>query len=429
MIDWNRRTAAHLYRRAGFGATTEELERAVAEGLEATVERLVDYEPVDNSALDRRLAGIDLDTAIGIVRWWLTRMIFTARPLEERMTLFLHDHFATAIHKVREADWMLQQNQLLRRFAVGDFTELTIEISKDPAMLVWLDNYRSRKEHPNENYGRELLELFTLGHEAYTEDDVMAAARAFTGWTISRQTRRFVFADVFHDHGQKTFLGQTGDWNGDDIVRMACATESHAHFIAHKLFEYFAYVSPEESVVDELAHVYMQADTSLEALVRAILLSPEMYSEKAILTKVKSPVEYAVGVQRQLGIDRAATRYTVNVLAAQGQVPFNPPDVDGWPSGLAWINSGTLLGRMNFAAGAAAAFDPLRFAGTEPIGSAGEMVDRWLDALGPLEVDAHTRMRLEEYLAAGSGLSAATFTAKGQGLAHLILALPEWQLN
>lgn len=429
-IHWDRQAAAHLYRRAAFGATSAELDRAVADGLEATVARLTDLS-ADNSALDARLAalGVDLATLGGIARWWITRMIYTARPLEEKMTFFLHDHFATGFQKVSEADWMLQQNRLLRSFALGDFTQLTIEISRDPAMLRWLDNFLSRKERPNENYGRELLELFTLGHGAYTEEDVLSAARAFTGWTLSRQTRQFIYVDAFHDHGQKTFLGRTGDWNGDDIVRMACATREHARFIARKLFEWLAYAPAEDSVVERLADVYANGGTSLRALVTAILTAPEMYSDAAKWSRVKSPVEYAVAAARQLRIDRDPSRAAFVMLGAQGQVPFNPPDVDGWPDGLAWINSGTILGRMNYAQSLSALLDPRAFAGGAPVGSASQMVALWLEHLGPLEVDAATRAALEGYVASGGGLSSQNQLARGRGLAHLVLSLPEWQMN
>ncbi len=427
---WDRHTAAHLYRRAAFGATAEELDRAVGEGLEATVARLTDF-TIDNAALEQRLAALafDLTTLGGLARWWITRMIFTARPLEERMTFFLHDHFATGLQKVADEGWMLQQNHLLRRFALGSFTELTIEISRDPAMLRWLDNFLSRKEQPNENYGRELLELFTLGHGNYTEEDVLSAARAFTGWTISRQTRQFAYVDAFHDHGAKTFLGKTGDWNGDDIVRMACATPEHARFLARKLFESFAYAPAEDDVVERLAAVYTDSGTSLRALVTAILTAPEMYSEHALWSRVKSPVEYAVAAARQLRIENDPSRPASVMLVGQGQVPFNPPDVDGWPEGLAWINSGTLLGRMNFAQALSASLDPRVIAGNERIATASEMVALWLDRLGPLEVDAETRAALEEYVESGEGLSPQNQLARSRGLAHLVLSLPEWQMN
>ena len=431
-VVWNRRLAAHLYRRAGFGGTPEELDRAVAEGLEATVERLIHPELVPNDALDQRLAAlpIDLTKFPGIIRWWLTRMIFSARPLEERMTLFLHDHFATSFAKVSDPGAMLQQNELFRRFALGRFDELTIEVARDPAMLRWLDNFLSRKDNPNENFGRELLELFLLGHGNYSEDDVMAATRAFTGWTLSRQTRQFVFVDAFHDHGLKTFLGQVGDWNGDDVVKIACAQAAHGEFLARKLFEWFAYAGPDHGTVERLANAYRSGGNSLRDLVRAILTDPEMYSERAVWTKVKMPLDFVVSAARHLALTSDPTRLAGAYLPALGQIPFYPPDVDGWPEGLTWINSGALLNRMNYANGAAGMADPATLGPAPGQSSAAELVTRLLGILGEVEVSAHTRMLLERYVAPDGALpSGFELRVKGRGLAHLILSLPEWQMN
>lgn len=428
-IVWNRDAAAHLYRRAGFGATPQELDRAREQGLEATVAGLIDYEGVDNSALEARLAalGPEPTTAIEIVTWWLTRMVFTARPLEERMTFFLHDHFATGLRKVQRADWMLGQNRLLRKFALGDFTDLTIEVSRDPAMLIWLDNFTSRKQSPNENFGRELLELFTLGHGNFSEADVKAATRAFTGWTISRQTEEFTFIDAFHDYGQKTFLGHTGDWNGDDIVRFACADRSHAPFIAGKVFGWLAWDEADESTIAPFAEAYASSGNSLRELVETILRSEAFYSERARWAKVKSPVDFVVSALRQLEISRDATRFAIGILAAQGQLPFDPPSVEGWPAGMTWLNSGTLLGRMNFASAASALADPVRVSANAGA-SGSELVAAMLDRFGlSTAVDS---MPLEAYVSPGGTDPVGNErTSRVRGLAQLILSLPEWQLN
>ena len=428
-IVWNRDAAAHLYRRAGFGATPQELDRALEQGMEATVAGLIDYEGVDNSALEARLAALGPEpaTAIEILTWWLTRMVFTARPLEERMTFFLHDHFATGLRKVQRADWMLGQNRLLREFALGDFTELTIEVSRDPAMLIWLDNFTSRKQNPNENFGRELLELFTLGHGNYSEADVKAATRAFTGWTISRQTGEFTFIDPFHDHGQKTFLGQTGDWNGDDIVRFACAAPAHAPFIAGKVFGWLAWDDADESTIAPFAESYAASGNSLRELVGAILRSEAFYSDRARWAKVKSPVDFVVSSLRQLEISRDATRFAIGILAAQGQLPFDPPSVEGWPAGMTWLNSGTLLGRMNFASAASALADPVRVSASAGA-SGSELVAAMLDRFGlSTAVDS---MPLEAYVSpGGTDPVGSERTSRVRGLAQLILSLPEWQLN
>lgn len=431
-IAWNEESAAHLFRRAAFGASPSVIRRAVSDGLDATVRSLVDYELTPNAALDARLAAanFDLTTIAGISRWWITRLIWSARPLEERMTLFWHDHFATSIRKVQEAKLMLDQNRLFRSFALGNFVDLTIAVSKDPAMLIWLDNATSRKDHPNENYGRELLELFTLGNGNYTEEDVLAAARAFTGWTLDRRTFLFTFVDRFHDHAAKTFLGHTGDWDGDDVVRFACAEQAHARLMASKLFAWFAYDDPEEAVVDRLAATYLDSGNGIEPLVRAILTSEEMYSEKARWAKVKSPVDHSITALRLLNIDNdGALRLTQGALSLEGQTLFAPPDVNGWDPGMAWISSNALLTRMNFANSLGAWFDPSRFADLGSVNDAGDLVDVYLGQLGPLMVDDETRSALVSYVSADGRLPSGTeLTSKQRGLSHLILALPEWQM-
>lgn len=432
MIAWNEHTASHLFRRAGFGATAADLHRALDDGLEATVERLLDYERVPNDDLEQRLStsNFDLTRPGGLIGWWVTRMIWTARPLEERMTLFLHDHFATSIGKVNDPALMLQQNGLLRRFATGNFEALSVEISRDPAMLIWLDNWLSRKEHPNENFGRELLELFLLGEGVYTEEDVLAAARAFTGWSIrSRRNPTFLFRPAWHDYGAKEFLGETGLWDGGDIVRIACSHPAHARFVARKVFAWLAHDQPDDATIEHLAATYRNSGRELAPLIRAILLSPEMYSERALWTKVKSPLDFLVTAARQLEL-QAIRPSAVGALNAQGQVPFAPPDVDGWPDGLAWINSATLLSRMNLSNLFIAGFDPGAFvSGPAPSTPAG-VVDAMLHRLGPLHLNGATRQLLEGYLAPGGVMpTGAAAVARQRGLAQMILSLPEWQLN
>jgi uncharacterized protein (DUF1800 family) len=433
-IPWNEVNAAHLLRRAGFGGTSAEVAQAVSDGLDATVSRLVNYETIPTTDLDARLSRLALDLATfnGISRWWITRILFSPRPFEERMTLFWHDHFATAISKVGDAGAMFAQNQLLRRHAVGNFIDLTIEISKDVAMLIWLDNYTNKKKQPNENYGRELLELFTLGQGFYSELDVYSASKAFTGWTFRRAGggREFAFVDADHDHSQKDFLGRIGDWNGDDVVRIACGEFAHGRLIARKLFSYFAYENPETAVVDRFAQIYMDAGTTVKPMVEAILKSEEMYSEKALWSNVKSPVDHTLTGARQLSIDNDnISRQAINVMALEGQTLFNPPDVAGWDLGLAWISAGSLLGRMNWALSLATFFDPLAFVQGEAITTPAQMVDVFLRKLGPLLVSTETRDELIRYVSTTGQLpSGANLTAKQRGLAHMILSLPEWQM-
>jgi uncharacterized protein (DUF1800 family) len=434
-ILWNETTAAHLYRRAAWGAPADELARAVRDGLERTVDRLVNYDSISNAALDQRIASMHLrlqqpdpQTFVDIIRLWLTRMIYSERPLEERMTFFWHNHFATSVEKVGESTLMRYQNDLFRRFALGNFRALCSEVSRDVAMLFWLDNHTSVKEHPNENFGRELLELFTLGRGHYTEADVQAAARAFTGWTVDTSFYPVVFFydDNIHDHEQKTFLGFTGDLDGNDVIRIICSQEQHGRFIAGKLFAFFAYDDPEPEVVARLAKAYLNSGNDIRTLVIEILLSPEMYSSRAIWTKVKSPLDHVVGACRMMQLpDELATARTE--LARQGQVVYSPPDVSGWPKGLTAITAASLLSRMNFANDAVGDFDPFLM---DIPSTAPAIVDSFLHRLGPMEVDADSRQNLIDYLApAGAALpSGERMRVRLRGLAHLILSLPEWQL-
>jgi len=433
-VSWDRTTAAHLYRRAGFGATAEEISAAVSDGLEKTVDRLVNYEGIPNDLLDYRLAGMNLDvnpvsltSFVDMVRAWLIRMTYTTRPLEERMTLFWHNHFATSFMKVSESDLMRFQNDLFRKHAVGNFIELCIGVAKDRAMQFWLDNHLSTKDHPNENFGRELLELFTLGRGNYTEADVSASARSFTGWTLAFATFpcTYYYDDTIHDHGLKTFLGQTGDWNGDHIIRMACAQPAHARFIASKLFAYFAYDNPEPGVVDRFAEIYSGSGTDLKPLVTAILTSSEMYSPRAIGTRVKSPVEHVVMTCRMLGLLQEVPG-SRDRLDEQGQLLYAPPDVSGWKGGLTWITSAALLSRINFSNAAVAQFDLARFGAVKDAASA---VNVYLDQLGPMQITEATRQALKDYVAPGGVFpQGSAQDTRLRGLARMILSLPEWQM-
>lgn len=434
---WNTESAAHLFRRAAYGATPSELSAAVRDGFEETVDRIVHYTAIPNGSLDQRIAAMYFDPTLPFhkpVRIWLTRMIYTARPLEERMTFFWHNHFATNVRKVMNP--ILSANQverLLRPRALGNFRTLAQELARDPAMLLWLDNWTSTKEHPNENFGRELLELFTLGRGHYSEGDVQAATRAFTGWTLDLSIKPgfFLYRDDWHDHGQKTFMGETGDLDGNRVIDIITSKFDHGRWIAGKLFAELAYENPEPELVDRLARVYLDAGTEIEPLVMAILTSDEMYSPRAILTKVKSPLEHVVMSCRLLELRDEVTTHGNDVtaheyLTTQGQYPYEPPNVAGWPHGLAWITSAGLLSRINFASAAVGGFDPLVFGINS---SAEEIVENYLQRLGPMHIDSTARGELISYLAPGGSLPRGpSLLARLSGLARMILSLPEWQM-
>jgi uncharacterized protein (DUF1800 family) len=451
-VTWTRDLAAHLLRRAGFGSTKAELDLYEDLGLDGAVDRLVDYQSVSNAQLDALIAGIDFDFTRfrDVQAWWLLRLIYTARPLEEKMVFFWHDHFATSVQKV-EPEYMKLQNDLFRSpaFNLGVFEDILVSISKDPAMLDWLDNRLNRVGRPNENYARELMELFSLGEgNGYTETDIQEVARCFTGWTIRNET--YMFQNGTHDTGSKTVLGVTipgggGESDGLRVCEILAARPECARFIARKLFEFFAYPEPSENTVQKFADVYTQSGQSIRELMRAILSSDEFYSEKALFSLVKSPTEFVIGALKGLGAD-VDFRRTGPDITVLGQTLLAPPDVSGWDGGLAWINTTTVLGRANFANAIATDrtdnergyyvnVDTL-LAG-QNFKNANKLVDYLVDLMGPLPLSKKQKKPLKNYaLMNDNGVKQTPFsldaTAKDKkvrGLIHLIMTLPEYQMN
>jgi hypothetical protein len=369
---WDKTRAAHLLNRATFGATPEDIDRAVGWGMERTVDYLVDFGKVHDSFSPpdtpevpefpkRMFAGLSDDEkkkkrrefgranrdAIEETRaWWIRRMLKSERPLQEKMTLFWHSHFATGANDVKSARLMLKQNEFLRANCLGNFRDLLVGISRDPAMLRYLDNNTNRRQHPNENYARELMELFTMGIGNYTEDDVKGAARAFTGWTFRGET--FTFAKFQHDEGVKTFLGHTGNLDGTSIIDSILEQKCTAQFMAKKLLRFFVYDNPDPRIVDELASLLRTHNYEFKPVVRTLLRSEIFYSPQAYRTQIKSPAQLVVGSARLLGVtmDERAMAAAMRMI---GQDLLYPPNVKGWDGGEAWINTTTLLTRYNLA--------------------------------------------------------------------------------
>lgn len=447
---------AHLLRRAGFGASEAELNEYAALGFEGSVERLLHPEQIADD-LDAKIAALnlDLDTVAALPQYWLFRMINTQRPLQEKMTLVWHDHFATAISKVKSPQLMLLQHQLFLQRGLGSFYDLALGVSQDPAMLVWLDGNQNRKNAPNENYGRELLELFTLGLGNYTEADVAAAARAFTGWFFQAERDNannnritgatFTFNERQHDFGSKTFLGQTGNWNGDDILRIALAQPACARFIAGKLFAAFVWDNPDAATLAPFADIFVRSKYDIRAVVRAILFSPEFSSDRAYRATTKNPTEFVAGFMRTLGLPIPARDFTT-FMRQMGQELFNPPHVGGWPSGLAWIGPGTMLERANFVNRVVTArqesrnnpvvFDPAKLIAGKNLTTPEQLVDHVAALLLDGNITAEQRNALLTYLRLDDKGQPATFTlnartvdAKLRGLVRLVATAPEYQLN
>jgi uncharacterized protein (DUF1800 family) len=348
---WDRKRAAHLFRRAAFGATPEEIDAALTDGFPKTLDRLLAGEP---DAADRQELLTETGryyTDPGNLRvWWLYAMVEGGHPLREKLTLFWHNHFATSYAKVRSTKLMFDQNLTLRKHALGRFRPFLLDMSKDTAMLVWLDSNRNVKGGPNENFAREVMELFSLGVGNYTEADVREAARAFTGWHHDAEVSGFENNPVLHDDGVKTVLGRTGRWTGTDVVRICCDHPACAAFLARKLYAFFvSETPPPDKLVEPLADRFRRSDYDIAELVKAILGSRLFFSPHAYQKRVKWPVEYALGATRAVVLGRVPLADFPDPLAKMGQVLFAPPNVKGWRTGTDWLNSATLLARNNFA--------------------------------------------------------------------------------
>jgi uncharacterized protein (DUF1800 family) len=376
---WDYTTAAHLLNRAGFGGTPEQIEKLVALGHEGAVSSLVDFEkfpdptpdpdwahpdpgraerrraarnatPEQRQQLQKEERQIENGRILELRGWWLRRMAAGPRPFQEKMTLFWHGHFATSYEKVRDAYYMWRQNELFRRLATGNWLDLLTEAGKDPAMLVWLDQAQSRKEHPNENFAREVMELFSLGQGHYTEKDITEAARALTGWSLDQESQKFIYRPFFHDNGDKTILGKTGNMDGDDFLEQIVAQPQAAVFITGKLWNFFAGEMPSPELNAELADLFRRGGNNFKPLMRVIFSTEEFYTPSVVRNEIKSPVQWLIGSVRMLECELPPPVVSTNLLRGLGQDIFAPPNVKGWDGGLAWITTNNLLARYNQAA-------------------------------------------------------------------------------
>jgi uncharacterized protein (DUF1800 family) len=438
---WDLPRVAHLHRRAGFAAPWDILQRDLQDGPERSIERLLDGEPTtsngrsaaESDALFDGMAA-QLAPAASLTRLqgiWLYRMIFTAHPLRERMTLFWHNHFATSIAKVNNPALMQRQNDLLRAHALGRFPALLAAMGRDPAMLVWLDSTANRKAHPNENYAREVMELFTLGRGHYTERDVQEAARAFTGWFV--QGGRFREIAAQHDDGEKTILGRTGRFDGDDIPAILLDQPACAEFLCTKLVRAFVTeidpVTPE--LVRPLAAELRASGYDMRVPLATILRSALFHDPAVRRRRVKSPVEHAIGTLRALEIVKPTVQADAlaQACARMGQALYAPPSVAGWDGGTAWANSTTMLNRTNLILGLLSdedtglgrRFDPAALARKHGATTPEEGMNFLVDLLVQDGFDPVLRRRVST--AAKDDPKAALREA-----ATLVLTAPEYQL-
>lgn len=348
---WDEKKVGHLYRRAGFGANPEQLREGVAAGLEKTLTLLLhgakaSEEFTKTSAHYRKILGEGAD-ANAMMGWWLYVIMKTPHPLLEKMTIFWHNHFATSQAKVQHVGHMLGQNETLRVNALGNFRVMLQAISKDPAMLIWLDGVTSKKGKPNENYARELMELFSLGVGNYSEADIREAARSFTGWDVKKD--KYYFNTEEYDAGTKHVFGKKGNFTGEQIVDLCLEKKVAARFVVGKLFRYFISETlvPDEALIEPLAETFRK-NYDIAPVIETILRSNLFFSEHAYRTKLKSPIEYVMGVISSLSgkVNMIALAQSLENL---GQKLFFPPSVKGWDGGEAWVNSNTLLLRNNLA--------------------------------------------------------------------------------
>jgi uncharacterized protein (DUF1800 family) len=346
--------AALLARRTMFGATREGLEQMVSQGLEATLEQLFDYslESHPNNPFKPTANMEDPEQVQLSQRRWLFEMIHGEEPFREKLALFWSNHFVIGVDKVRKASMVSQYLETLYKHSLGLFETLTLETSKTPAMLRYLDNVQNNKKNPNENFARELLELFTLGIGHYSEDDVAAAARAFTGWTFKKDSEpyTFIFNKKQHDEASKTFLGESGNFTGEDIIARCARHDATAFFVAQKIWRGFVASAVDAYKAKELATTFRETNGDLKTIFRELFSSQAFYESAGQL--VKSPLDYVVGTLRNFGVtplDKETYKQFQQTLVNLGQVPLAPPHVAGWVGGRSWISDSTLLARINLA--------------------------------------------------------------------------------
>ena len=422
-----RQKIAHLLRRAAFGFDQAELDASVETGIDMVIGKLVDFEKIDETLLVQRIvnAGLDFELPQELRRWWYLRMTYSPRPLEERLLLFWHGILTSSLKKVGRPSLMMAQNSLLRQLGSGSYELLLKRIGRDPAMLIWLDSRSNRKRAPNENYARELMELFTLGPGYFSEEDVRESARAFTGWGLSKPENRetdptFLFDETQHDYDEKSFLTNVGHFDGDDVVDIILNQEQAPRFVSTKLWEFFAYDDPESEVIDRLADVFVSSGYLVKEVVRAIFHSPEFYSERAYRTQIKSPLDLLIQTSKALQFDTNGKGFTSH-SDRMGQIMFAPPDVNGWPGGTRWINSSAMLQRANFAHQIVLASRSAKYVNGDPVTySRTELTDLLLDGVADPAMDE----ALDYFESATHGLHSQGVY---RGMLYLFLAGPAYQ--
>jgi hypothetical protein len=465
MSDNDLKLMAHLMRRAGFGASRDELERRVETGYDQTVDELLNPDsqtPVDYYEFLRYYPLWWKPGTMGGLghAGWVWRMINTQATLQEKLCLFYHQLFATGVAKVDHYDEIEDMIDMFREKGMGSYKTILMEIAHSPAMLFWLDNHENHATSVNENWGRELLELFTMGVSNYTETDVRECSRAFTGWTLSHKLPRFhmgrwdwefEYRPEDHDAGEKQFLGHTGNFDGEEIIDIILAQPATATFIARHLYSFFVADEPQvpawsvtppnnPEAVQAIADNLMASDYHIGTALKFILTSD--FFKESVFAKVKNPTEVVIGTLRLVGNTERPSPETMQWatdITNMGQDLLNPPSVEGWHSGIEWINSGTLMKRTNFTAelisdrsrpGVTSILDRVMAAGNSPKA----LVDACLDVMGPLEIAPESRLELIEHATAlanentnGNGAKNTDSISTISEILQLIVSLREFQ--
>ena len=467
----------HLLRRASFGATPAEIDRYGAMGYQDAVEALInpgDSNHMPDDIIKRYHTDMhELRYGNSASAYWLYRMVTTQAPMEEKIALFWHGVFATGYAKTNQARSLLNQIDMFRRLGLGRLDDLLIDLAKDPSMIIWLDNQENHDGAINENWGRELLELFSMGIGNYTENDIKEASRAFTGWTLGnaeymavraskdsiwpygRIAWHFDFRPGDHDAGEKRFLGHTGNFDGDDIVRIVCEQPATARFIARHLYDFFVadedpvpqwpYTAPRDpDAIDALTQAYFDGGHEIRHMLR-VLFNSDFFKD-AQYARVKSPAELVAGAMRLSGgVTRPDTGVipTSDLTGFMGQTLLNPPSVEGWHEGTEWINSGALVERVNFAAkeisdiqkpGVRDILNRLADSARSGEYAPAELVDACLDIMGTADMDAEMRAALIAHTRAKGDIRLAgpdrpASEARVGELLALIASTTEYQLT
>ncbi|OXM86706.1 DUF1800 domain-containing protein [Paenibacillus rigui] len=436
-MEWTEREAVHLLNRTGFGASAGEVAACLALGREESVRRLIAGESLTDETSqikpleELKADGKDLksDSIVDQQTYWLYRMTLTTSPLIEKMTLFWHGHFATSYQKVREIPLLLRQNELFRKYALGNFHELVLEVGKDPAMMLYLDSNNNRKGKPNENYAREVMELFTLGIGHYTEQDIKEAARAFTGWNYDKKQDGLKFNPKQHDAGSKTILGETGNFDATSVIDVLFKQDALPRFMAQKLLRFFAVNEPSEAWVGQVASDFAQSASVGEVLAK-LFNSDAFYAPEVQGSLIKTPVEYVAGMLKAFQIP--LSKGFAQASRKMGQELYLPPDVAGWRGGTTWLMTASLLARYQFAESVAKRINISLLSSKEysldSSASSSDWVDLFAKHAGVWYLGDQSKQVLAKY-AEDTFVYVKTKTTGMKGLLHLIMVSPEAQMK